>query len=132
MSARRAHTLDDARFALADRIARRVTGSTPADPATRAAVSELTASADPGRAERLAVRAGEPGALVERLAVWALHRAADDAVVRAGRILDADGRTSVPDPATHPVHERSSSTGAPAGSADTPADADVPLPAGCR
>lgn len=88
MTSLASRTMDSPRFALADRIARRVMGQTPVDAATREAVTVLTASADPGRAERLAVRPGEPGPLVERLAVWALHRASDEAVTRADQILD--------------------------------------------
>lgn len=88
MTSLASRTMDSPRFALADRIARRVMGQTPVDAPTREAVTLLTASADPGRAERLAVRPGEPGPLVERLAVWALHRASDDAVARADQILD--------------------------------------------
>ncbi len=88
MTALESRPLDSPRFALADRIARRVMGQRSVDLATRQAVSLLTADADPERAERLAVRPGEPGPLVERLAVWALHRASDEAVVRADRVLD--------------------------------------------
>lgn len=94
MTALASRPLDSPRFALADRIARRVMGQAPVDLATREAVSLLTASADPERAERLAVRPGEPGALVERLAVWALHRAPDAAVALADQILDDAGRPS--------------------------------------
>lgn len=94
MTALASRPLDSPRFALADRIARRVMGQTPVDPATREAVSLLTASADPDRAERLAIRPGEPGVLVERLAVWALHRVPDDAVALAGQILDDVGLPS--------------------------------------
>lgn len=110
MTAPAPRTMDSPRFALADRIARRVMGQTPVDAATREAVTLLTASADPGRAERLAVRPGEPGPLVERLAVWALHRAPDDAVARADQILDEglpSGSGNVPaavEPAREVVH----------------------------
>ena len=79
---------DTTRFALADAIARRVADDREVDVATREAVTALTTSADPDRADRLDVREGEPGPLVERLAVWALHHATDEAVVTAATILD--------------------------------------------
>lgn len=124
MTALTPRPLDNPRLALADRIARRLIGRSRVDTATREAVTLLTASADPGRAERLAVRPGEPGPLVERLAVWALRRVPDDAVARAERILDADALLSGPEP----VSGRGS-TRAPAGSADAPADAEEALQA---
>lgn len=101
MTALAARPLDDPRLALADRIARRVMGQSAVDPATRDAVSLLTASADPDRAGRLAVRPGELGPLVERLAVWALHRAPDEAVARAEQILDGDDLAPGAAPAAH-------------------------------
>lgn len=81
---------DTTRFSLADAIARRVADGHEVDVTTREAVTALTTSADPARADRLAVRAGEPAPLVERLAVWALHHATDEAVVTAATILDGD------------------------------------------
>lgn len=79
---------DSARFQLLDRITRRLVGCRTADPTTRSAVAVLTASASPARADRLAPGPGEPSALVERLAAWALHRADDAAVARARAVLD--------------------------------------------
>lgn len=100
--------LDQSRFSLAATVAGRVAGRRTADPVTRRAVAVLTASADPARADRLAPRPDEPAPLVERLAVWALPRASDDAVAHATCILadpqpsGADA-TSAPEPAAVPV-----------------------------
>lgn len=83
-----ARTLQDRHFALLDTLVRRMADTDGVDETARRAVTALTASADPARADRLAVRPGEPAVLVERLAAWALRRASDDAVARARRILD--------------------------------------------
>lgn len=96
------HTLDSHHFALLDRIARRLAPGTPVDEPTRRAVSLLTAAADPPRADRLAVRPGEPAVLVQRLAVWALRRVPDDAVASAAAILDDDG---APTATSRPAHQ---------------------------
>lgn len=90
---RQPRPLDDARFALLDRLWQRLHDAGPmTDEATRRAVAELTTSAAPHRADRLRPRPDEPAVLVERLAVWALHRADDEAVARAGHVLDEDGQ----------------------------------------
>jgi hypothetical protein len=105
MSTRPRIPWDTTRFALADAIARRVADDREVNVATREAVTALTTSADPDRADRLAVRDGEPGPLVERLAVWALHHATDEAVVAAATILDGD---------REPVHADRTAAMAPA------------------
>lgn len=87
MAARPHHALDTPHFALLDTIARRLAGQCGADELTRYAVTVLTTDADPDRADRLAIRPGEPAALVERMATWALARATDDAVEEARGIL---------------------------------------------
>ncbi len=74
-------------LALLDRLARRMAGGHVPDDVRRV-VDVLTAAADPGRADLLAVRPGEPAVLIERLAVWALHRTTREAVAAATRILD--------------------------------------------
>lgn len=121
MTALESRPLDTPRFALADRIARRVMGQRSVDTATREAVSLLTADADPERAERLAVRPDEPGPLVERLAVWALHRASDEAVARADQVLDSQPPAAVPDLARHPARR----------AADAPVGVEASLHAAC-
>lgn len=98
MSPRPTHRLGPDHFALLDRIVHRLAQG-EADEATRRAVTALTTAADPRRADRLAVRPGEPGPLVERLAVWALRRADDDAMHAAHQLLDAPR----PDPTDAPV-----------------------------
>lgn len=80
-------TLDTRHFALLDDLVRRMAAHDGPDERTRAAVDVLTAAADPDRADRLAIRAGEPAPLVERLAVWALLRAPEDAVTAAAAVL---------------------------------------------
>ncbi|MBW3577614.1 MAG: hypothetical protein KY462_07750 [Actinobacteria bacterium] len=80
-------TLDTPHFALLGRLARRMAGGHVPDEVRRI-VDVLTAAADPGRADRLAVRPGEPAILVERLAVWALRRTTEEAVADATRVLD--------------------------------------------
>lgn len=89
MTKRPPRGLDTPRFALLDRLARRLQDGAVDDTTTHAAVSLLTASADPDRADRLVVGPRDSAVLVERLAVWSLHRASDDAVGAAGRLLDA-------------------------------------------
>lgn len=86
--------LDRPRFVLLDRLTRELSAAGRLTPAVRAAVDVLTADADPSRASRLALGPDEPPVLAERLAVWALHRAGDDAVARAGRRLDTAERAS--------------------------------------
>ncbi len=88
MTAPAPRTMDTPHFALLDRISRRMADRRQVDDLTRLAVTLLTGAADPQRADRLAVQPGEAPALVERLAVWALRRAPDDAVAQAARILD--------------------------------------------
>ncbi len=95
MDTRSRQVLDHPRFALAAAVARRLAGRRVADPLTLQAVAVLTASADPARAERLRPRANEPAPLVERLMVWALPLADDDAVRRAAAVLD-HGRPAGP------------------------------------
>ncbi len=68
------------------------------------AVAYLTSAADPDRAERLRPRAGEPAPLVERLAVWALHRVEDDVVVTAHALLAGELEHAVA-PVAPPVRE---------------------------
>jgi hypothetical protein len=63
------------------------------DAAVRRSVDLLTADAVPDRATRLAIRPSEPVVLVERLAVWALHRASKSAVVDAQTALESDAQT---------------------------------------
>lgn len=87
------HTLDTTHFALLDQISQRLADRRHVDDLTRLAVTLLTRAADPERAERLAVHPGEASVLVERLAVWALRRAPDDAVAQAARLLDDDPDT---------------------------------------
>lgn len=103
MTAPAARTMDTEHFALLDRISQRMADRRQVDDVTRVAVTLLTAAADPQRADRLAVQPGEPPALVERLAVWALRRAPDDAVSRAAQILDGD-RVPPADPAEGRAH----------------------------
>ncbi len=86
--------LDRERMTLLDAITRRMLADGAAGADVRAAVDVLTASANARRADRLAVRAGEPPSLVERLTVWALHRSSDDAVAEAARLLE-DGREAI-------------------------------------
>lgn len=82
-------SLDTPDFALLhDLVTRLQTAGTP-DVAVREAVDVLTAAADPERADRLAIRAGEPPVLVERLAVWALKRVPPHVAGRAAAVLDA-------------------------------------------
>ena len=73
-----------------------------APPEALAAVTLLTASADPRRADRLRPGAGEPAALVERLAVWALHRVDAGTVLLAHELL-LEGAQADMDAATAPV-----------------------------
>jgi hypothetical protein len=80
--------LETPHFALLDRLVQRMARHDRVDARTREAVSLLTATADPRGADRLAVRAGEPPVLVERLAVWALKRVDTDAVARAAAVLE--------------------------------------------
>jgi hypothetical protein len=75
-----ARLLDDDRLALADRIARRLADTGRADPSTRRAVARLVASADVREPGRHTPRPDDAPVLLERLAVWALARADDDAV----------------------------------------------------
>lgn len=93
MTAPAPRTMDTQHFALLDEISRRMADHRQVDDLTRLVVTALTEAADPQRADRLAVQPGEAPALVERLAVWALRRAPDDAVARATRILD-EGRAA--------------------------------------
>ena len=58
------------------------------DATVRASVDVLTADAVPDRAARLAVRPTEPAVLVERLAVWAMHRASESALAEAREVLE--------------------------------------------
>lgn len=95
MCATAPQTLDTPRFDLLDRIVGRLRDG-EVDDATRRAVSQLTAVANPDRASRLAVRPGEPAVMVERLAVWALRRVDDEAVTVAADLLAASPR-EVPD-----------------------------------
>lgn len=81
------HPLDTPHFALLDLIVRRLRDHGVTDD-VRLAVDQLTASAAPDRAGRLAVRPLESPVLVERLAVWALHRASPDAMGRATELLE--------------------------------------------
>ena len=82
------HALDTPHVALLDRLVRRMADRGHADTLTRFVVDGLTTAADPGRADRLATRATEAPAMVERLAVWALQRVNDATVARATAILD--------------------------------------------
>lgn len=84
-------TLDTRRFALLDRLVRRMDRDGQVTDEVREAVDMLTAAADPARADRLAVQPGEPAVLTERLAVWALRRTTDRAVADATRLLDDAG-----------------------------------------
>lgn len=96
------HPLPDPAFGFLAELARRLDGQPTAPADALAAVALLTATADPSRADRLHPGAGEPAALVERLAVWALHRVDADTVVLAHHLLTADAalaplaRPSVP------------------------------------
>lgn len=83
-------TLGAAELRLLGRLSRPMDGGYVPDDVRRA-VDVLTAAADPGRADRLAVRPREPAVLVERLAVWALRRTTEGAVADAMRILDGPG-----------------------------------------
>ena len=76
------HPLTSAGIALLDALAPHLAGPVTT-PESRRAVTVLTAAADPARADRLRPREGEPGPLVGRLAVWALHRVDDDVVAVA-------------------------------------------------
>lgn len=80
--------MDTNGFALLARIHALTDGTATTTPELRAAVATLTAAADPGRADRLAPRPGEPPVLVARLAVWALRRVEADAVEAATAALD--------------------------------------------
>lgn len=91
MSATAPQALDTTRFDLLDRIVGRLRQG-EVDDATRRTVSLLAAVADPDRARRLAVGAGEPAALVERLAVWALRRVDDETVTVAADLLASTPR----------------------------------------
>jgi hypothetical protein len=91
MTPRPHHALDTPHFALLDTIARRLAHQAVVDELTRQAVSVLTTDADPDRADRLAIRPGEPAPLVERMAAWALARATYAAVEQARRLLE-DGQ----------------------------------------
>ncbi len=82
------HTLDTPHFALLDRLVRRMADRGHADTLTRFVVDVLTSTADPHRADRLATRATEAPAMVERLAVWALQRVDAATVARASALLD--------------------------------------------
>ena len=81
--------LDSMHFALLGQLVRRLAECGLSDD-VRAAVDTLTASAHPARADQLALGPNEPTVLAERLAVWALHRASDDAIALAERHLSGD------------------------------------------
>ncbi|MBW3665602.1 MAG: hypothetical protein KY469_21105 [Actinobacteria bacterium] len=85
---RKPHPLDTPDFALLDRLVHRLGADGHVSDDVRRAVDLLTAAAAPERADRLAVRPGEPPAIVERLAVWALARTTDAAVATATGLLD--------------------------------------------
>lgn len=89
--------LDSTHFALLGQLLRRMAESGLSDE-VRAAVDTLTASAHPARADQLALGPHEPTVLVERLAVWALHRASGDAIALAGRLLAGDHPDSAGSP----------------------------------
>lgn len=78
--------LDSTHFALLGQLIQRMREHGLSDE-VRAAVDTLTASANPARADQLAIGPNEPTVLVERLAVWALHRASEEAISSAGRLL---------------------------------------------
>jgi hypothetical protein len=94
MPSRARHPLDTPHFALLDMIATRLAGRRVVDEVTRQAVTILTTDADPDRADRLAIRPGEPAPLVERMAAWALARATDAAVEQARRVLEGEREAS--------------------------------------
>lgn len=79
--------MDSTAFSLLARIHELTDGASTTTPELRHAVAVLTAAASPGRAARLAPRAGEPPVLVARLAVWALRRVGPDVVADAARVL---------------------------------------------
>jgi hypothetical protein len=114
--ARAPQVLDRPRFALLAGIATRLAAAPSVDGSVLDAVAVLTADADPERAARLAPGPGEPPALVERLAVWALHRASDEAVATAGAVLGRlpEDRSPAPaGPATVSAAVARSTTGRP-------------------
>lgn len=78
-------------FALLDALVTRMDRTGGPDPVVRAAVDRLTARAAPDRADRLAVQAGEPPVLVERLAVWAMQRTDGATVAHAADLLEGAG-----------------------------------------
>ena len=98
MSPRPTHRLGPDHFVLLDRIVQRLTDGA-VDEATRRAVTALTTAADPARADRLAVRPGEPAPLVERLTVWALRRTDAETMQAAHQLLDATSDDPVDTPA---------------------------------
>ena len=98
MSPRPTHRLGPDHFVLLDRIVQRLADG-EVDETTRRAVTALTTAADPARADRLAVRPGEPAPLVERLAVWALRRADAEAMRAAHQLLDGTSQDPVDTPA---------------------------------
>ena len=85
-------------FPFLTELSARLRDRTTAPPEVLDAVALLTATADPDRALRLRPRSGEPAALVERLAVWALHRVDAGTVLLAHEVLrcGADSRTPEP------------------------------------
>lgn len=80
-------TLPDPAFPFMTQLSRQLKARSTASTEVLQAVGLLTATADPARAERLRPRAGEPPALIERLAVWALHRVDADTIVLAHQLL---------------------------------------------
>ncbi|HUG86665.1 MAG TPA: hypothetical protein VMM13_19000 [Euzebya sp.] len=80
-------TLPDPAFRFLSQLSSQLDGRSSAPDDVLRAVGLLTATADPGRAARLRPRAGEPPALIQRLAVWALHRVDSDTIVLAHRLL---------------------------------------------
>lgn len=95
-------TLPDPAFPFLAELARRLDGRPTAPAEVLAAVALLTATADPERADRLRPGAAEPAALVERLAVWALHRVdAGTARLAHELLLQADEPATVAVPCHH-------------------------------
>lgn len=101
--------LDTSHLALLQRVVRRMEAQRQVTDEVRRIVDLLTSAADPDRADGLAVRTGEPPALVERLAVWALHHTTDQAVAHATEILDA----GEPSPAAVTVEPRPAAVSSP-------------------
>jgi hypothetical protein len=85
---------------LAD-LSSRLEGRETATPDVLQAVALLTATADPERADRLRPRAGEPAALVLRLAAWALRQVDAGTVLLAHSMLQHDDAVT---PTMQPTH----------------------------